>query len=168
MKYPQKSSFRKLSINRHSREGGNLFIALFKLHAITRIIVYFSLLLFPFSANAQECDCENQAVNKATASESILFVGTATENQKLRENGYATVFDVKAAWGGFAVYTDMARARPYDGDPCFYPFQVGKTYLIYGTNARKKQFNANACGQTREISSLEEIINELGPPKERD
>lgn len=128
------------------------------------------LLGFISGAKAQECACpaEPPAAEEALSSASLVFVGVATETEELRSGGYTTVFSVLAAWKGFPTMNDTARARPDDGDVCFYPFQVGKTYLIYGDNTKKTAFNASKCGSTREISSLDEAIKLLGPPAERE
>lgn len=72
---------------------------------------------------------------------------------------------VKRAWKG-AETQDVVVLTGRGGGDCGFPFERGKTYLVYAHRMDSGGLGAGICGRTASLQRAAEDLEELGPPRE--
>ena len=119
------------------------------------------------------CRCADEgSVAEARDSASVVFVGVTRSHYEdsdieLRER-FHWEFEVERAWKGPATRHLRVYLTRADGSlgGCFFPFTVGKRYLVY---AREEpgypgRFQTSRCSRTSDVLEAETDLSELGEP----
>ena len=147
--------------------------------AISGVIVVWA---FGAPVPADACDCVRlKPLSQAVRIEApFIFSGTVVEIVERNEHTTRTydggaqssvrpldrqvVFRVESAWRGVA--RDRVSVAVEVSD-CMFPFEIGKTYLVFASKDARGRPTTNICSRTTTLDGAAEITRVLGAPTYR-
>jgi hypothetical protein len=131
-------------------------------------LTFFTLLLFSY-IEAFACSC-NQAFAQPLKTRLFIskavFSGEVMEINKIFQKSHISVvkIKVKESWKGQLSKQVIINTRT-DGAACGYPFEVGKSYLIFAGSSDDGNLTTGLCSRNSEIEEAEEELKMLGKGK---
>lgn len=114
--------------------------------AMKRLALLVALLLPLAPARASACSCMAQTVEDAIAASAAIFEGRVASIER-RDDGLHVRFDVVQTWRA-ANAEHVEVITPADSAACGFPFEVGRSYLVYARDA-EGALHAGLCSRTR-------------------
>lgn len=126
-----------------------------------------------FAIPAIACRCIQppppaEALTKASA----VLVGKVTALDRDNQ-GVAVTIEVDRAWKGITAKTIIVRTNQGTGADCGFPFEMGKSYLVYTNSPQAKEgeqptLSTNTCTRTCHIDQAADDLKALGEGKKID
>lgn len=121
------------------------------------------------SVDALACSCElppqkvsdRKLAKQAKKKSSAVFSGEVLEVVTKSDFVNVAKIRIKSKWKGVKdteAYVSTGRG----GGDCGFPFEVGRSYLIYATTAADGTLTTNICDRTKLLSEALQEIKDLG------
>jgi len=106
-----------------------------------------------------------EALTKASA----VLVGKVTALERDNQ-GVAATIEVDRAWKGVTARTVVVRTNKGTGADCGFPFEMGKSYLVYTNSPQAKEgeqpkLSTNTCTRTCHIDQAADDLKAIGEGK---
>lgn len=141
-----------------------------------KIIIFLSLIIGLLIFNQTDvlaCSCDlsvpksslKQQVNKAKKKSNAVFSGKVLEIIKQPLHHYISVrLLVENSWKG-TLLKEITITTGLGGGDCGYPFEIGKSYLIYANGSDENKLSTNICQRTTNLPDAIEDLKILGKGK---
>lgn len=121
------------------------------------LLMIFSLVFLAAPAAGYACTCAPMpTVQEQYRDAGAVFAGKVI-NIKTDGKLSTVSFQVTSAWKGVTT-NQITIKTPSELTACGYPFQIGKSYLVYTT----ANLTSNICMRTNELSKAQEDLSILG------
>jgi len=122
------------------------------------------------TASADACRCRpSPPPAEALAAASAVLVGKVIKLER-NDHGVLATIEVDRAWKGVTQKSVIIHTSQGTGADCGYPFQMGKSYLIY-TNSpppgegEQAKLSTNTCTRTCPIDQAADDLKAIGEGK---
>lgn len=110
----------------------------------------------------------SKQVKEARGKSDAVFTGKVLEVTKNTEGGRSVKLEIINSWKGNLSKEIILLTGNDDGD-CGYPFEVGKTYLVYADNGTMyssvDRLETTICSRTKSLVDAKKEIKVLGKGK---
>lgn len=138
---------------------------------IFSLLTIIGLLIFT-QTDALACSCLpnfnlplKQQVNEARKTSDAVFSAKVIEITKQPQNYYTSVkLIVENSWKG-NITKEITISTGLGGAACGYPFEIGKSYLIYAYGSIKSKLSTGICSRTTILSNATKDLKILGKGK---
>jgi hypothetical protein len=119
-----------------------------------------------YAPEARACSCMRLTPSEGFTSSSAVFTGEVTKIEKNKSTpfrGLEVTLKVKKLWKGEPEETVKVHTAGSSA-ACGYPFQLGKTYLVYAVSDEADPMRVSLCSRTALLDEAKEDLNYLGKP----
>lgn len=117
-------------------------------------------------SEASACSCMKLTPEEGLSSSHAVFSGEVTnidKNEATRFGGLEVTLRVRKVWKG-ALGEEVQVHTAGSSAACGYPFEVGKTYLVYALHDEADPMRVSLCSRTALLEDAGEDLTFLGRP----